>query len=397
MQKHRARPAAGTPSQFRQLQAALITAYEHSYLQHEHLKDVTVSSWEGFNGVPLTAHDAIMADDTGWLCGSLDQAVGRVATGDGRRWFDGSSWQMAVQWWARRLDMVRPGQKVLLAMPCQRDSYAAVIDAAVRARQAIPLPYGPIASLARWSELLRQQKVATVIGTPEPLLALAQYTDLNRIKVPVRNVVLWADMMAPDVAARIAKYWGCRQWRALTLNDGLMTVAFGPIGQPGLKVGGHWLCEILSPDGRMRLPAGQYGQLVVTSLADGMRPLIRYQTGRFGRLMAVPRGQALDPDIQPWPFSSPNQLQIDQALFQIEQVYDYQAVPGSDRWYFTLYALYDVYFSTERIARMLQSRLGIPKAEVRLVYRQDIDGPLPAARLAKRMDGIDSNPSAAMR
>lgn len=377
---HNGRLAIGSQAQFRQLQQTLSWAYQNSYHYHQLLSDAPITTWADFAQISLTDYSTLLSDDLSQTTADWRRQALTIKTSQGIRWLNGTMYQQAVQWWTDHLKMVKPKQKVLLAMACNKDSYAAIIDAAIKQRQGISLPLGPVAGLKRWVERIIAENVTTIIGNPYALLALAQYCQVNNLSVPIQNVILPTDYTVEDIGVRIIKYWNCHVWIARTINDGLYTIGWGSLKSP-IKINSQYLCEVIAPDGLDELPSNQYGPLVITALYEQVRPLIRYQTGRFTRLLPTKTDQLMDAQIRYWPLCSCDRQAIDEAIYQIEQVYDYEVVEKQGHWYFTLYALYDVYFSTSAIAQMLRQRLRVAKVDVRLEYRPDIDGPIQQPKI----------------
>lgn len=374
---------AGTDEQLRLLGRNMDWASQHSYRYHQLYAGRTVLSWPQWYQLPLINHYDVMENALGWAAADLSQSLLTVKTSDGQRWFDTPSLQQESDWWASRLTMVENGQPVLLAMPCMKNSYAAVIDAAIRQRQGIPLPFGRISSFSHFSQVLTDRQVETIIGQPEDIMALGEYCRYHKTANRVRYVILMADYFNESVSRRIEACFDCRLYYALTINDGLFTIAFGPQDGP-LRVSSLWLAETVTPDGSLTLPRGQYGQLVVTAVNELMRPLIRYQTSRFTRLLPAETGQIIDRQIKPFPFESLGENDISRAVYAIEQVYDYQAVKSDSHWYFTLYTLYEAGLDTARTASLLKAGLGLYKADVRFICRQDITDTMPTLKVVYR-------------
>ena len=89
----------------------------------------------------------------------------------------------------------------------------------------------------------------------------------------------------------------------------------------------HIIAEIVAQDGHV-LPAGEFGELVITTIGMEAMPLIRYRTGDFTRILpdACPCGSVTRRlDKVKRASSGPDITELDEALYPFPQLVDYRA------------------------------------------------------------------------
>jgi phenylacetate-CoA ligase len=155
---------------------------------------------------------------------------------------------------------------------------------------------GGSSNISQLMELIRISRPTAIVGVPSLLLAvgerfLQQGTDPTGFGIrkmvcigePVRN----GDLSLSTLGSRLSGCWNSRIFGTYASTE--MATAFTDC-EHGL--GGHlrpdlMVIEIVSDDGRV-LPAGEYGEVVVTPLQVTGMPLIRFRTGDISTLHDSP-------------------------------------------------------------------------------------------------------------
>ena len=200
---------------------------------------------------------------------------------------DDWSWWMAC--WGSILDRgdVRPGDRVLVASSF--GPYAGFWSCfdAVHARQAMAIPTGGMATLARL-ELARTLGATVLVATPSYALHLAEVAaerKLDIARTPVRLVIVAGEPggSVPAVRSRIAEAWDA----AVLDHAGATEVGpwgVGDLAGRGLDVIEPWFhAEFLGVETGRAAGPGELAELVLTTLGRAGAPVIRYRTGDLVR------------------------------------------------------------------------------------------------------------------
>ncbi len=121
-----------------------------------------------------------------------------------------------------------------------------------------------------------------LVGVPAEVIHMAR-TDGN---LRPKSVLLSADYVPESIIKDLVDRWKCRVFT----HYGMTETGFGGGVQCRAGLGYHLrdadlLFEIVDPEsGRQAVP-GQYGEVVITTLAREAMPLIRYRTGDMARML----------------------------------------------------------------------------------------------------------------
>ncbi|WP_306317846.1 MULTISPECIES: phenylacetate--CoA ligase family protein [unclassified Streptomyces] len=144
-------------------------------------------------------------------------------------------------------------------------------------------PYSPVIGFPKALQLMRDLALDVVFCTPNVALslakaALAEGLDPRR-DFAVRVFLVTGEMCTPDLARQIDQAWGARTYNALYgAQESLVIASACARGRLHLARP-NYIAELVDPDTGARLGAYGTGELVVTMLIDGIKPLIRYRTG----------------------------------------------------------------------------------------------------------------------
>lgn len=136
------------------------------------------------------------------------------------------------------------------------------------------------------ADLIRRLHPNVLFSTPSYALHLADgYAPLPPIELGVFGAEPWSE----GDRARLQAAWGMRARDTYGLSEVIGPgVAFECAHADGMHVNAdHFIPEIIDPAGNP-LPAGAWGELVLTAPTRTARPLIRYRTGDRTRLDLTP-------------------------------------------------------------------------------------------------------------
>jgi len=154
------------------------------------------------------------------------------------------------------------------------------------------IPNSPL-SLAKTLMVLRDYKTTTLVTTlafAEQLMEHMFENERNPNEFNLKRVVLVGEAVGGDQIRNLEEHLHVDVW----LNYGLSEVpgpaiAFECISHCGMHINDdHILPEIIDPVTREVVPAGQAGELVLTTLSARAVPLIRFRTGDMARLLTAP-------------------------------------------------------------------------------------------------------------
>jgi phenylacetate-CoA ligase len=145
------------------------------------------------------------------------------------------------------------------------------------------LPMAAIAEDAEIFELATLFGANTLLGMPSRLLAFARSVQDNHWSCPIEAVVFGGEPLQLGKRRFLSDVLGTKRFSGIYGSAELGTVAWQPdaSGQPVYRFPKDILhIEIVEPD------ADGFGALVATNLIRRRFPLVRYQTGDVGRVVA---------------------------------------------------------------------------------------------------------------
>ena len=158
---------------------------------------------------------------------------------------------------------------------------------------ALVLPGGGMPSTARLRFLV-EHEATVVFATPTYALHLAELAAKERIDLAgssVRMLVVAGEPggTIPATRQRIEEVWGARVFDHYGMTE-IGPVAVETVDTPGemILLESEYIVEVLEPNGADPVPAGEYGELVLTTLARTGCPLLRYRTGDLVRVSTTP-------------------------------------------------------------------------------------------------------------
>ncbi|HEX4791041.1 MAG TPA: AMP-binding protein [Actinospica sp.] len=160
-------------------------------------------------------------------------------------------------------------------------------------------PHSPVVGFRRALEVLRELSVTVVFCTPGMAMSLAkQAAELGldpRADFSIRAFMFTGELATPELLANIGAEWGATAYNCLYASQEASVLgavhADGRLRTIPLNV----FYEVVDPDTGEPAVAEEggprEGELVVTHLYQGSKPLIRYRTGDLVRLFPAEPGQ----------------------------------------------------------------------------------------------------------
>ncbi|MBW4702638.1 MULTISPECIES: phenylacetate--CoA ligase family protein [unclassified Micromonospora] len=180
------------------------------------------------------------------------------------------------------------GERPILAVVAPNDVHAACLSLSFAAKQIgiakLDLfPITPTLGFARFFEVLVELRVNMILCSPGLLMALAEMSSSYGVEVPddlaVKVLLTTGEMCSDGMGRLLAQTWNAETYNfmygsqeagcpAVTRPDGTV-VAIEPT----------YLLEVLDLETEQTLGLEGYGELCLTTLVPGLKPLIRYRTG----------------------------------------------------------------------------------------------------------------------
>jgi phenylacetate-CoA ligase len=158
---------------------------------------------------------------------------------------------------------------------------------------ALTIPIGP-GNSKRQLWFMQQFRTTVVHILPSYALRLATFFAEASIDprkdLALRTAFVGAEPHTEETRRRIEQVWGIRVYNSYGLSEMCGPgVAFECPEQNGMHLWeDHFLLEIIDPETGRVLPEGEWGELVLTSLARAATPLVRYRTRDLTRILPGP-------------------------------------------------------------------------------------------------------------
>jgi phenylacetate-CoA ligase len=349
-------PEALDRYQVENLNATIAFAYANSPFYRQRLGNrppTPLTSVAEMAHLPFTTSEDLRLDPDRFLSVSRD-AIERIVTLETsgttaqpkRVFFTAEDLELTIDFFQRGMStLVTPGQRVLILMPGPRPGSVGDLLEKALARMDVTgvvhgLPVDPAAAV----EAIVEKRIDCLVGLPAQIHRLAGCG--AGAKIPpgrIASVLLTADYVPASIVASLEKRWQCNVYQHYGMTEG----GYGGGVECNVHQGYHLreadlFYEIVDPQDGRPLPGGQVGEVVFTTLTRRGMPLIRYRTGDLAAFMpsACPCGSALR-RMQPVrgriggtlvvdPQTHITLAELDEAVFALEGVLDYQAIVRQD-------------------------------------------------------------------
>lgn len=180
----------------------------------------------------------------------------------------------------------RAGDRVLIFLPCAgTDSIGRLLSESLVRYGAGGEAVGVVTDYEAAAERLRTCRPHVVCGLPVQLLRLAQLVPELRPDM----VLFCSDYAPPSLTERVRRLWHCDGCVQYGMTETGFGVAVECRAHGGLHIlHANVLLEVVEPQSGETLPAGEMGEVVITTLRREAMPLIRYRTGDLGVLGTAP-------------------------------------------------------------------------------------------------------------
>ncbi|HVN20735.1 MAG TPA: AMP-binding protein [Dongiaceae bacterium] len=252
------------------------------------------ASFAHFASMPFTDPDDLQEQGLQFLCvpqGDIDRVVTLESSGTSgapkRVFFTADDKELTVDFFRVGMSqLLKSGESVLIALPFVRPgSVGDLLAIAVRRLGARPVLCGPITAAAETVEVMQREQVECAVGLPVQILSLVRASGRDVPSRFLNTVLLCSDYVPDSIVHTIQSSWQCEVFE----HYGMTEMGLGGGVDCAAHAGYHLreadlYLEIVDPESGAPLPAGEAGEIVVTTLTRRGMPFIRYRTGDLSRL-----------------------------------------------------------------------------------------------------------------
>jgi phenylacetate-CoA ligase len=203
--------------------------------------------------------------------------------------------------------------------------------------------HGPIRDIKTAIGQIIDGAIDSLVGIPAQVLALARHPDSARIPPGrIRSILLSTDYVPRAVTAALRQTWDCDVFQHYGMTEMGYGGGVGCAAHDGYHLReADLLFEIVDPVTGQPVRDGRQGEVVFTTLNRRAMPLIRYRTGDLAAWIEAPcpcgsvlrrmgwvQGRRRD-KIRLADGSLLDPTDLDEALFPLPEVIDFQAAVGS--------------------------------------------------------------------
>ena len=250
----------------------------------------SLRSLDGLKALPFTTAEALAAHGNAMLLLS-QSAVERVVTertsgttGEAKRLFytAGDLERTVLLFTAGLGELIFPGSVTMICFPFSGpNGLGDLIAEAIGRLGAKPLRVGFGKSYSELSEIMERERPDTFVGMPAPLLSMLRVCGRGSLK----RALVSGDACPETVLRCIEEVLGSKLFPHYGSREMALGGAITCEAHAGMHLReNHVIAEIVSPEGKP-LPAGEWGELVITTIGMEAMPLIRYRTGDYTRIL----------------------------------------------------------------------------------------------------------------
>ncbi|MEW6402283.1 MAG: DVU_1553 family AMP-dependent CoA ligase [Chloroflexota bacterium] len=281
--------------QLAKLNATLAWARSRSAFYRKHFAGSpnAITSLDELRQFPFTTPEDIRENPLQFVCVSQDE-IQRVVTlqtsgttGRPKRiYFTADDQELTIDFFGVGMStLTAPGERVLILLPGETPGSVGDLLRMGLARKGMhPLPYGPVRDPLHALDTMQSQQADCLVGSPTQVLGLARRWK-PRNKAP-RTILLSTDYVPAAIVRELVNIWGGE--------------VFNHYGATEMGLGGGVECEahrgyhlreadmffeIVNPETGEAVSAGEYGEVVFSTLTRRGMPLIRYRMGDRSRFI----------------------------------------------------------------------------------------------------------------
>jgi phenylacetate-CoA ligase len=158
-------------------------------------------------------------------------------------------------------------------------------------------PESPRVGFAKALRLIEDLGVEVIVCAPALCLSLAKaalYHGYDPARLPISTFLVLGEICTPQFAANVSSIWPkASVLPALYGSQEALCIATGAVSGDLHLSQPNYLVELIDPDSGAWLGDTGEGELVLTMLVEGIKPLIRYRTGDLVRITRAPAGAPL--------------------------------------------------------------------------------------------------------
>jgi phenylacetate-CoA ligase len=192
------------------------------------------------------------------------------------------------------------GERPILAVVAPNDVHAACLSLSFAAKQLgiakLDLfPITPTLGFARFFEVLVELKVNMVLCSPGLMMALAEMSSTYGVEVgedvALKAVLTTGEMCSDGMRDLLAETWNAQSYNFMYGSQEAGCPAVTRADGSVIAIEPTYLMEVLDLETEQTLGLEGYGELCLTMLVPGLKPLIRYRTGDLVDIVADGTGR----------------------------------------------------------------------------------------------------------
>ena len=286
--------------QLRKLRETIAHACATSPFYRQHLTDCTeLGSLTDLARFPFTVPNDLQEDERRFLCVSpreIERVVTLQSSGTTappkRLHFTAEDLELTVDFFHHGMStLVRPGERVLILMPGELPGSVGDLLVKGLARLDVEgIVHGLVRDPAEVLAVIADRQVDCLVGIPVQVLALARHPLATTVPHGrLKSVLLSADYVPGAIVRELSSIWGA----AVFNHYGMTETGLGGGVECDQRCGYHLreadlYFEVVDPVSGQVLPAGEPGEVVLTTLTRYGMPLIRYRTRDVARFLTEP-------------------------------------------------------------------------------------------------------------
>lgn len=282
--------------QMEQLRSVVEYAKAHSPFYSRHLAGFQAPRMgAGAADLPLTGEEDLRRAGHKMLCvsqGEIERVVTLDTTGTTgppkRLWFTREEQADIIDFFHHGMStLAGEGDRVMILLPHERPgSVGDLLAAGLLRLGAEPLRHGLVRNLGACLDAIEKDRANVLVGTPASVRGLAVYARAAGRRHTLKSVLLSTDYASDAAKEAIADAFCCEVFD----HYGMTEMGLGGGVECEAHAGYHLreldlLFEVIHPHTLRPLPAGEYGEVVISTLRRTGMPLIRYRTGDISRFL----------------------------------------------------------------------------------------------------------------
>lgn len=287
--------------QLERIRSAVSRVKSKSRFYSAHLEKIPVpESWEDFFSLPFTCPENIAEDPYAFLCvprtcASRIVTLRTSGTGGRRKrvFFTDGDMLSTVDFFEHGMALfTAPGDRVAIFMPgSQPGSVGGLLAEGLCRMGAEPVIYGVPEDFSEAARFLLENDINGLVGLPWDIYGISRSPVAAKLQQEqtLRFALLSADCVTPAMSRELAGSLGLKVYE----HYGMTETCYGGGVFCSESEGYHlreadMFFEIVDPQTGAPVPAGQTGEVAVTTFFSQAMPLIRYRTGDLARFSPVP-------------------------------------------------------------------------------------------------------------